>query len=200
MSSKITMENKMGILKVSLILPLISAGFLLFGNSAEAQTTDFTFTLDEAYQVASPGETVGFTATVTNTGSTDLYLPSDSFQVASPLAVDDSPFGNFPPTPPPATPYNGYLAPSGTYSTYDGLLFNVDVPLGTSGLYSGSFTINGLADGDVNGLSVTQDFNVYVQSVPEGGASSLYLLLAGVVCFGVMVLRARKARKASASA
>jgi hypothetical protein len=92
------------------------------------------------------------------------------------------------------------LAPSGTYSTYDGLLFNVDVPLGTSGLYSGSFTINGLADGDVNGLSVTQDFNVYVQSVPEGGASSLYLLLAGGVCFGVMVLRARKARKAGASA
>ena len=67
--------------------------------------------------------------------------------------------------------------------------------------YANEFNILGGADGNAQSIVGTITFDIQVvPAVPEGGAASLYLLLAGGVCFGAMVLRTRKAKKAGASA
>jgi hypothetical protein len=193
----------------ALLLSLTVAG-LMFGPAANAQDPNFTFTLGTtALQVTTSGGQVTFDGAVTNGDAYQLYLNSDSsgfdtqpINPYPPLTLDDSAF------------INGFplsLTPSGNAGDSYGVsqpqaLFTVTVPAGTPvGSYNGYFTIVGGSDSSyidpITNQLGTAEFTVDVTSaVPEGGASSLYLLLAGVVCFGVMVLRARKARKASASA
>jgi hypothetical protein len=182
-------------LRVSYRISLAVAFVLMVCTAAKGQTIDFTLT-SPSTQNASDGSVVGFDATVTDVNpSVDVYLNGDSGSGAGSLTLDDSPFtGGFPlylgpPVPPDLT----------SVTTYTGLLFNVDVPPGTPvGSYDGSFIIQGGADGGASDTLGTVNFTVNV--VPEGGASSMYLLLAGGVCFGAMALRSRKKQKAGASA
>jgi hypothetical protein len=101
---------------------------------------------------------------VTNTGGSIVYLNSDSYNVDSPLTVDDSPYATFPLS----------LNPGDSYTA---VLFNVDIPLGTSfGYYNGHFSILGGSDGDAQDSLATADFNIDVTPEP----SSLVLLLTGM--------------------
>jgi hypothetical protein len=194
----------------ALLLSLTVAG-LMFGPAANAQDTNFTFTLGTtALQVTTSGGQVTFDGAVTNGDAYQLYLNSDS----SGFDTQPQPTNTYPPLTLDDTYFNGFplsLTPSGNAGDSYGVsqpqaLFTVTVPAGTPvGSYNGYFTIVGGSDSSyidpITNQLGTAEFTVDVTSaVPEGGASSLYLLLAGVVCFGVMVLRARKARKASASA
>jgi len=141
-----------------------------------------SFTLLELNQSGYPGNQLAFSATVANPSDSTvvMYLNSDSFNLDSPLIIDDSPYSNFPLS----------LNPGDLYTD---VLFNVDIPLGASpGLYQGYFSILGEIDpvGTENGGATdtlaTVDFSVNVNnaSVGEGNLtpepSSLVLLLTGM--------------------
>ena len=147
-----------------LVVSLMSVGFLLAGAAAKADPLNITLT--SPYQYGSASSVVAFDATVTNETSQTVYLNSDSFNVDSPLTVDDSPyFSNFP-----------LSLEAG--DSFTGELFAVDIPTGTPvGLYSGSFEItdgSGTAASDILG---TANFNVDVTPEPPG----LVLLATGLM-------------------
>ena len=158
--------------KKPLILSVLAlaAGMLL---STQAQADTLTLTLDNPTQSGAPGDLLlSFTATVitpgTNTGT--IFLNSDSFNLDSPLTLDDSAFvNNFPLFIDPGTSFNG-------------LLFTVSIPDGTpAGPYLGSFSILGGPDGDTLNTLDTANFEVDVASpsaVPEPG--TFLLLVTGL--------------------
>lgn len=194
-------------------LPLLALGIvalLMAGNTAKAQDVDFTpdGMSATAYSVVPIGGTITFSGTLTDLAgpSVDVYINGDDFSSASmpsaSLYEDDSSFGA-------NAPYGFGPDFMGATSSGDFVLFTVTVLSGTglSGgangpYYATNFNILGgedsSADQNVIG-TFTFDIDV-VPSVPEGGATSIYLLLAGAVCFGVMALRTRKVKKAGVSA
>jgi len=113
------------------------------------------------------GTTVSFPAELDNTdNNVDLFLNGSSFNIDSPLVLDDLLFVNFPAS-----------IPAGTSA--DGILFTVDLPLGlTPGLYNGSYTIlGGLSPNDFDELA-TIPFQIDAQPaaspVPEPGTLVLF--------------------------
>ena len=166
--------------KKSLILSVLAlaAAMLL---SIQAQADTLTLTLDNATQSGAPGDLLLFTATAiapgTNTGT--IFLNSDSFNLDSPLTLDDSDFfNNFPLFLDPGTSFNG-------------LLFTVSIPDGTAtGPYLGSFSILGGPDGDTLNTLDTANFEVDVASssaVPEPG--TFLLLVTGLSGLTTVVRR-----------
>jgi hypothetical protein len=150
--------------------------FLLAGTAAKADILSITLAMP--FQSATEN-VLAFDATVTNTSSQTVYLNGDSFNVDSPLTLDDSPFDN------------NYPLFLGAGASFTGVLFNVDVPATTpEGLYSGSFEIlggtNPADDTDVAGAA---NFNV---NVPE--PASLILLLTCLAGLGVSLRRRRLAK------
>src|SRR5215467_15288873 len=110
---------------------LFAFGFLvLFSTCALADP--ITFTLSSSLLNANPGQTVTFSATISNPGATNVFLNADNANVAGPLTVDDTKF--FLNTP-------AFLAPGQSVTAQ---IFDVKVPSNTAlGLYSGRFTILG---------------------------------------------------------
>jgi hypothetical protein len=127
-------------------------------TSVEAARADaiLTFTPSTLNTVA--GGTVEFDGTLTNTGTYDLYLNGDVFDLEySDLTVDDSPFMFFGPL---------YLAAGDSYT---GAFIDVTADATTpTGSYSGTYTIQGGTDSDTFDDLATTDFTLDVGSpVPE---------------------------------
>jgi hypothetical protein len=165
-------------MKYVLLLPMTIACFLLAGAAAKADP--LTITLDAPYQ--SGGVSVfGFDATVTNTSASTVYLNGDFFNVDSPLTVDDSPY------------LNDYPLTLGAGDSASGLLFNVDVPIGTPlGLHTGYFDITGGSDGNAGDTVGEAVFDVNVTPEP----SSWLLLGSGLAALAIAKAHWRKGASA----
>jgi hypothetical protein len=163
-------------LKYLLLLSLASAGLLLSGPAARADSYTFVFT--NPYQSAVVGDTVEFDATIINLDSSNgLYLNGDSMAwLDSPLTYDDTAFWTL--------AFSAPLNPAGDPGdSYTGALFDVTVPLGTAaGTYEGEYQVLGGSSPGASDLLADQDFTITVGSeaspVPE--PSGLVLLLTGL--------------------
>lgn len=153
---------------MKLKMTLAVAALLTLGvSSAAAYADSVTFTLTNPNgSVSVTGGSEIFQATVTAApGNIDpIFLNGDSFNITSPLTLDDSDFfNNFPLS----------LAPG---QTFTGDLFVITVPPGTAfGNYLGSFTLEGGSNANASDPLGTVDFNVTTTPEP----SSILLLLTG---------------------
>ena len=150
------------------ILLAMTVGLLLCGTAAKADS--FSFTIDLATQHAAPGDTLAFSGTVSNTGTSPIYLNGDTITAVDGLVVDDSLFLiNFP----------AFLNPGET--TLNEELFSLLVMPGTPfGSYTGTFEILGGSDGDAHDVLSAQDFTVNVTDTAVPEPSSLLLLASGM--------------------
>lgn len=149
--------------KSLLLLPLAFACFLLSSTAAKA---DIVVTLDSPYQVGISNQYT-FTGTLANNDpSATVFLNGDSFLLDSPLTFDDSDFNNNVPL---------FLDPFA--SSGDIELFTIYLPEGTPiGLYTGTYLLQGGADGAAQDLVGSANFDIQVTPEP----SSLVLLATGL--------------------
>lgn len=146
-----------------LVSSLTIVGFLLAVTAAKADP--LTITLAQPFQSGVSGDTLDFTATITNNTDVTEYLNGDGFSIASPLVLDDSPYASYPLT-------------LGAGDSYTGLLFTVTIPPSTPQvLYEGNFEITGGYDNS-NEQDVLGSANFNVEVTPE--PSSLSLLCVGL--------------------
>jgi hypothetical protein len=164
----------------------VLAATLLLSSRTFADTIGLS--LNAPAQSGTAGSTVSFVATVSAPGTNGgtVFLNGDSFNVSSPLLLDDSGFFN-------DFPFS--LDPGDSSS---GTLFSIALPSNlAAGLYTGSFEILGGADSGAQDPIGSVDFQVNVapSTVPE--PESLMLLAAGLP--GVAFLVQRKWRRSSDS-
>lgn len=150
-----------------LVFSFAIVAFLLAGSAAKADTV---LTLTDPYQ-SSQGQLFTFDATVTNTGTSTVYLSGDLFSGDfPPLTSDDSAFNSFPLS----------LDPG---ESYTGELFTITAPaytLGSDNFYSGTISILGGADGSAQDTIASANFNVQVTPEP----SSFLLFGTGLLVLG----------------
>ncbi len=161
----------------------VLAATLLLPSRTFADTIDLS--LSAPVQSGTAGSTVSFDATVSapGTNGSTVFLNGDSFDVTSPLTLDDSGF------------FNDFPLSLDPGDSFSGTLFSIGLPSNlAAGLYTGSFTIVGGADGDAQDTLASVDWQVNVaptaSTVPE--PESLMLLVAGLP--GVALLVQRKWR------
>jgi hypothetical protein len=180
------LENVMKKPRSSTVLSLTLVSFLLAGSAAKADT--FSFAIDSSLQYAVAGDTLAFDASVTNLDPTaTVWLNSAQItSLDSRLTGDTTPFfSSFP-------FFLDPLAPGPSY-TYDGEMFDITVPLGTTpGVYAGEVQILGGSDESASDILGDEVFSVDVTGdttsvVPE--PSSLVLLLTGMT--GLAAFRRR---------
>ena len=172
----------------SMFALFVLAATLLLSSPTFADTIGLS--LNAPAQPGTAGSTVSFVATVLASGTNGgtVFLNGDSFDLSSPLLLDDSGFFN-------DFPFS--LDPGDSFS---GTLFSIALPSNlAAGLYTGSFAILGGADSGVFDTLASVDFQVDVAptagTVPE--PESLILLVAGLP--GVALLVQRKWRRFSDS-
>ena len=152
----------------------LTALFCLVTIANRASASSISFTLGSPLLSTQAGGAVTFIATIAAPVSniTDVYLNSDTVNVAFPLTADDTPFFGTP----------AFLSPG---QSYTGPIVIVTVPGATvPGLYGGTFTIFGGADGGADTKLGSQDFSVrvFASQVPEPVTiTSLGIGLVGLV-------------------
>ena len=156
---------------------------LLFGGIGTAANAQLTFTLSPDTLTGAPGDTLMFFGTLTNVGSTPLFLNSDTFNlIGLGLTLDDSPF---------STNLPSMLA--GGDSTGSVELFDVAIdPTTAFSAYPGSFSVVGGATNASQDTLATGNFTVNVApaappsppSTPEPGSMALLVGL-GISSAGV---------------
>jgi hypothetical protein len=167
---------------------LIRSGFVVFIAllNVVAARADATLTFINPYAYITPGGTIEFDGTLTNTGDTDLYLNGDIFNLQSlDLTVDDSPFIFEGPT---------FLAAGDSFS---GAFINVTADNEIlPGEYLGWYTIQGGADTNTYDDLATEDFYIYVafdtnpsSTTPE--PTTFLLMISGFLIFTVLRLVTR---------
>jgi hypothetical protein len=164
----------------------VLAATLLLSSRTFADTIGLS--LNAPAQPGAPGSTVSFVATVSAPGTNGgtVFLNGDSFDVSSPLTLDDGGF------------FNDFPLSLNPGESFSGTLFSIALPSNVAaGLYTGSFEILGGADGGALDTLASVDFQVNVapSTVPE--PESLMLLAAGLP--GVALLVQRKRRRSSDS-
>lgn len=162
---------------VTLTMLVLTAAMLL---SVPAFADVINLTLGSPVQSTVAGNILSFTATAVapSTNQAPVYLNSDSFNVDTPLTVDDSGF------------FFGFPLVMNPGDSFTGLLFTVDVPTGTAnGSYFGYFQILGGVDGsDLSAVSNVTPFEVDVvppPPVPEPGTMMLFGTT-GLALFGML--------------
>jgi hypothetical protein len=152
---------------------------LLFAGSAFSAPLTITFA--SSLLTASRGQTVTFTATLTNTTAAPLFLNGDAFNVAPPLLANDLKFlVNFPLS---LIAGQVFTAPA----------FDITVPLTAPfGTYAGQFDVLGGANANASTTIGTATFAVANIPEPATFGSSL-------VALGCAVLFLRKTRRRSKS-
>lgn len=165
---------------------LVALVFLLVaGARAHA---DLLFELTQVSQTGSPGSEVFYSGTLTNTGSSALFLNGIQFNFDSlgnaVLSGDDNVFFNNVPA---------SLAASGNAnSSYSGSIFGVNIAGNASpGDYTGTVTITGGADSSATSPLAAQNIQIKVTPAPEAG--TLFSLALGFVFLTGAALRRRRA-------
>jgi len=166
---------------MKLKMTLAVAALLTIGLSsvaAFADTVTFTLTSDYASIDWRTGGTATFDATVSAplTNSADVFLNGDSFNIQSPLTLDDSDFfADFP----------FFLAPGDSFT---GALFAVTMPPNTPlGIYLGTFTLLGGPNGGSSNVLGTVSFSVAAAPEP----SSIVMMLTGLAGLAMFLFGAR---------
>jgi PEP-CTERM motif len=144
---------------------------LLSASLAHADTLTFSLTSPNQ-DVPVTGGTVTYDATVSAPASNvaAVFLNGDSFNVTSPITLNDSDFFNdFPLS----------LAPG---TSFTGDLFALTAPSGTSPAdYLGTFTLLGGANGNVSNTLGTVDFSLTANVATTPEPSSVALLATGLL-------------------
>ena len=141
--------------------------------SAYADTVTFTLTQPNQSVSYQAGGTLTYDATVSAPAGNGaaVFLNGDSFNVIAPVTLNDSDFfADFPLS----------LAPG---TSFTGDLFTLTVPPNTAfGVYLGTFTLLGGANGNAGSTLGTVNFSVTVTPEP----SSIISLVIGMACLSLM--------------
>jgi hypothetical protein len=157
---------------------LVSSLLCLLAASAQAQVLiDLS---PSTPQTITPGETIDFSGTVTNTGA-DVFVNGDELTLSPPnflFTFDDTPI---------LTSSQLFPLPAG--GTYTGPLFSITAPNGIiNGSFDGTLTLLGGADTFTTDSLGSAAFRI--NAVPEPGAFAL--LAGGGVALSGALLRRRK--------
>lgn len=156
----------------------------LLPNNARADSIDFSLTSPTQSVVVGSGP-LAFSAALTNTGSSDVFLNADNFSADAGLTIDDSAFFSLP----------LFLSPAGQSGDTTGTvtLFSVTLdPNLLPGTYTGTFSILGGADDQTFDVLATQQFTIDAMApaaVPE--PPSLALMIVGATA-ALTIARGRK--------
>lgn len=166
-----------------LTLGVLIAAALTLVPAAHAQVT---FTLAVPAQFGYPGDTIAYSGTLTNTGTSTVYINNDSpvFNTPPGVSLDDSPF--FSVTPFMLTPGNSLTAE----------LFDVSLASDAApSTYQGTFQILGGVDAGAADIVASYDFSVQVlpAAVPELSSTVSFGTLLMLGSLGLLVAKRKKA-------
>jgi hypothetical protein len=148
---------------------VIGVGFCLTAPQARATTLFISISPDTV--TGSPGDTLQFFGTLTNTTAATVFVSGDTF-VFSSGTVDDSPFLLGPVS----------LGPNEISSSFE--MFDVTIPVDLApGTYDGTFNVEGGPDSNADDLLGAATFHVEVDgtAVPEPTSAALVLFGAAVL-------------------
>jgi hypothetical protein len=132
-----------------------SALFAIY--SAYAVASPITINFSSSLVTGARGQTVTFSASITNTTSAPVFLNGDSLNITAPLVGDDTKFF-----------LNSPLFVAGSTTTSVFPIFDITIPASAPvGVYSGDFTIQGGANPSAFDDVGSKTFAVNV--VPEPG-------------------------------
>ncbi len=148
---------------------LTTAGLCLITAVSQAQIA--ISLAPSSFMPMTPGGSISWSGTLTNTGLQDLYISGDEILISPSLSftIDDTPL---------LTPVQLYPLVAG--GTYSGLLFTLTAPnVILNGTFNGSFTLLGAADTFNTNPIGSQTFSFNAVPEPEAIALLFTSVLAG---------------------